>query len=115
MKRVIKKWLKAFVEWILSPEYGELSDLETLQAEKLAMANAIEMLANLMIQSNGLMSKEMMAAQFRSHADYVSKIALKKEGFERLSFQITATQLDDIASNIMGNNNNTMENKLSTS
>lgn len=105
MNRILKKYIKRLIGWATDPEDGELSDLEVLQAEKLAMASGLEMLASLIIQSNGLMTKDLMAAQFRAHAAAVLETASKKEkgDFERLSLEITAAQLDDIANNIMGN------------
>lgn len=106
MKKTIKHLLRGVIDWVNSPEAGELSDLEIIQAEKLAMSNCVEILANMLIRSNGLMTKDLVATQFRSHASSVVDLSKEKDKneFEKLSLQITAATIDDIASNILGGN-----------
>lgn len=86
------------------PFFGKkkLSDAERAEAMALASLKANEILANMLIKSNGLMTPDMVATQFQYHATETKKTAeAQADGsFERQGLEFLAGQLLDIADNI---------------
>jgi len=76
---------------------------ENAEAISLAALKGIEIIAQMLIKSNGLMSVPMMAAQFRCAAIETSQQAKgHPEGsLERSGLEFMATQLSDVADNLI--------------
>ena len=76
---------------------------ENAEAMALAAMKGVEICAQMLIKSNGLMSEEMMAAQFRLAAINTSQLAKEKDAgsFENVGLEFMATQLSEIADNIL--------------
>lgn len=81
----------------------QLAPGENAEAIALASLKAVEILAAMMVKSNGLMNTDMMAAQFRFAAVQTSEQAKTHAdgSLERAGLEFMATQLSDIADNLL--------------
>lgn len=94
----------------------KLKPEENAEAISLAALKGVEVLAQMMIRSNGLLSTNMMAAQFRSAAISTSQQAKthKERSLERVGLEFMATQMSDVADNLIyAENNNKKKNNES--
>lgn len=94
IKYVLPTWLGGHRR--LKPE-------ENAEAISLAALKGVEILAQMQIKANGLLTTTMMATQFRSAAIATSQQAkTHPEGsLERAGLEFMATQLSDIADNLI--------------
>lgn len=83
--------------------HHRLKPEENAEAISLAALKGVEVLAQMMIRSNGLLKEDMMAAQFRFAALNTSQQAKThpKGSLQRVGLEFMATQLSDIADNII--------------
>lgn len=76
---------------------------ENAEAIALASLKGTEINAMMIVKSNGLMTTDMMAAQYRSAAISTSQQAKthKAGSLQRVGLEFMATQLSDIADNLI--------------
>lgn len=94
IKNILPLWLGGSRR--LKPE-------ENAEAIALAALKGVEILAQMNIKSNGLMTTPMMAAQFRAAAIETSQQAKTHDevSLERAGLEFMAGQLSDIADNLI--------------